>query len=309
MGNGWQIQSYQRAQDERLRESNTRHRLLVDSWAQAVWEADPQGIVVADSASWRAYTGQSLDEWLGYGWLDAVHPDDRAYAERQWREAIAACELVNADFRLRAPDGAWRWTNVRAAPVLNAAGEVEKWAGMNIDIDARKRAERALSESEERYRSLFSAVINASYGSSFTTGQSNATASIRICGAENASCDGNTNNLFVYEQGAFNRTFSKSFNRSVMVPGDFRATITMSVFAQSGGDGARVEIDPVFTIDPSFQALLPDARIGVSSGIGNAPAASDGAVPEPASWALMIGGFGMEGTAMRRRRPASAAAV
>lgn len=138
-----------------LRESEARHRLLIESWAQAVWETDADGVVVADSPSWRAYTGQTLDEWLGYGWLDAIHPDDRAYAERQWREAVAARGLVNAEFRLRAPGGGWRWTNVRAAPVLDAEGRIEKWAGMNIDIDDRKRAEAALRENEERYRTLF----------------------------------------------------------------------------------------------------------------------------------------------------------
>ncbi|WP_455179079.1 PAS domain S-box protein [Azospirillum melinis] len=133
-----------------LRESEARHRLMIESWAQAVWETDIGGVVIADSPSWRAYTGQTLDEWLGYGWLDAIHPDDRAYAERQWREAIAARGLVNAEFRLRAPGGGWRWTNVRAAPVLDAEGRIKKWAGMNIDIDARKRAEAGLRASEER---------------------------------------------------------------------------------------------------------------------------------------------------------------
>ncbi|WP_443192928.1 PAS domain S-box protein [Methylobacterium sp. NMS14P] len=144
-----------------LRASETRHRLLIESWAQAVWETDGSGVVIADCPSWRAYTGQTLEEWLGYGWLDAIHPDDRAYAERQWREAVAVRGLVNAEFRLRAPDGGWRWTNVRAAPVLDAGGRVEKWLGMNIDIDVRKRAEAALRDSEERYRTLFESMDEA----------------------------------------------------------------------------------------------------------------------------------------------------
>ncbi|MFV3517259.1 PAS domain-containing protein, partial [Mycobacterium tuberculosis] len=91
-----------------------------------------------------------MDEFLGYGWLNAVHADDRAHAERQWRDATQARTLVDAEFRLRAPGGGWRWTNVRAAPLFDAAGEIQKWVGINIDIDARKRAEDALRESEER---------------------------------------------------------------------------------------------------------------------------------------------------------------
>ena len=143
------------ATERRLHESESRHRLLIGSWAQAVWETDAAGVVVADSPSWRAYTGQTLEEWLGYGWLGAVHPDDRVYAEQQWREAIDARGLVNAEFRLRSTDREWRWTNVRAAPVLNSQGAIEKWVGMNIDISAGKEAEVALRESEEKYRTLF----------------------------------------------------------------------------------------------------------------------------------------------------------
>jgi PAS domain S-box-containing protein len=147
-----------RRSEAALRESEARHRLLIGSWAQAVWEVDANGVVVADSPSWRAYTGQTVEEWLGNGWFDAIHPDERAYAERQWREAIAARGFVDAEFRVRAPDGSWRWTNVRAAPVLDATGRIEKWVGMNIDISARKRAEWALIHSEGQLRDLVEGV-------------------------------------------------------------------------------------------------------------------------------------------------------
>lgn len=126
------------------RESEARHRLLLDSWAQAVWETDAEGVVVADSPSWRAHTRQTFDEWVGYGWLDAVHPADRAHAERQWRQAMESRSPLNAEYRLRSSDGGWGWTNVRATPVLDAQGRIEKWAGLNIDIDASKQAQERL---------------------------------------------------------------------------------------------------------------------------------------------------------------------
>lgn len=50
-----------------LRENEARQKLLIGNVAQAVWEADSSGYVVADSPSWRAYTGQTLEEWLGDG--------------------------------------------------------------------------------------------------------------------------------------------------------------------------------------------------------------------------------------------------
>ncbi|NGP17286.1 PAS domain-containing protein [Devosia aurantiaca] len=97
----------------------------------------------------------------GYGWLDAIHPDDRGYAEWQWHDAVTAQRVVDAEFRLRAPDGGWRWTNVRAVPVLDAQKQIEKWVGMNIDIDERNTAEAALVESEKRYRALFESMDDA----------------------------------------------------------------------------------------------------------------------------------------------------
>ncbi len=134
----------------RLRESEARSRHLLEGVAQAFWETDGAGAMVTDSPSWRAYTGQTVEEWLGDGWLNAVHPEDRALAERQWHDSVATRRTVNAEFRLRHHGKGWRWTNVRAVPLVGADGQVRKWVGMNIDIDARRTAEEALA-SQSRF--------------------------------------------------------------------------------------------------------------------------------------------------------------
>jgi PAS domain S-box-containing protein len=120
-----------------------------------VWETDAAGAVVADSPSWRAYTGQTLSQWLGWGGFDAVHPDDRALAEERWREAVASGRDFDAEFRLLGADGSCRWTNVRAVPIRAPDGGVRKWVGMNIDIDPRRRAEEALRGSRGRLATIF----------------------------------------------------------------------------------------------------------------------------------------------------------
>ena len=58
------------------------------------------GTVTEDSPSWRAFNGQTMDEWLGSGWADAVHPEDRVYAQQQWQEAVDSRAPVNTRFRL-----------------------------------------------------------------------------------------------------------------------------------------------------------------------------------------------------------------
>jgi PAS domain S-box-containing protein len=135
--------------EAKLRESEARSQGLVDGLVQGSWEAEGDGKVTLDSPSWRAFTGQSYEEWKDYGWVNAVHPDDRSYAERQWRDAVAVRRMVNAEFRLwHVKSGSWRWTNVRAVPLLGETGEAEKWIGINLDIHDRKVAEEAVRKRE-----------------------------------------------------------------------------------------------------------------------------------------------------------------
>ncbi len=141
-----------------LDRSEAQRCLLLDGAASASWEMDAGGRAVAESASWRAYTGQSPAQSLGLGWLDAIHPDDRAGAEVQWRAAVAAEREVSAEIRLRTLDGLWRWSNLRAAPQRDDGGAVRSWIGLAVDVDGRRRAELALDESGKRTLALNGAV-------------------------------------------------------------------------------------------------------------------------------------------------------
>jgi PAS domain S-box-containing protein len=144
--------------EARLAESEERFRAMVQGFAQAVWETDAHGRWVTGSPSWSAYTGQAPEASLGLGWIDAVHPDDRAAVLRQWRAAVGTRRMLNAEFRVQAPEGGWRWTNARAAPLQGADGSVRKWVGMDIDIDERRRTQALFAESEQRFRVLFEAM-------------------------------------------------------------------------------------------------------------------------------------------------------
>ena len=137
-----------------LAASEERCRTLVEASSQAVWEMDATGMGVGASPSWRAYTGQTLEECRDHGWMNAVHPEDREYAERKWQEAVAAQHKVDLELRLRSKEGGWRWTHVCAAPVRDELGRIVKWAGMNLDISDRKRVEAALQDREQNYRTL-----------------------------------------------------------------------------------------------------------------------------------------------------------
>jgi PAS domain S-box-containing protein len=124
-----------------LEHSKARLEALIKASAQMVWTTDVKGQVDEDSPSWREFTGQTYDEWKGTGWLNAVHPDDRAITLAAWREAVEGKSAYNVDYRLRTADGGYRWTSARGVPLLNHKGEVSEWVGMNADITERKRSE------------------------------------------------------------------------------------------------------------------------------------------------------------------------
>lgn len=133
-----------------LRLSEERFRSLIMATAQMVWTTTPGGLTVEDTPSWRAFTGQSEQEWLGAGWVDAIHPDDRPGAHAAWRDAVAGCSSYETEYRLRRADGQYRWTVARAVPVLLEDGGIREWVGINIDIHDRKLAERALQDTQAR---------------------------------------------------------------------------------------------------------------------------------------------------------------
>ncbi|HKO14913.1 MAG TPA: ATP-binding protein [Gemmatimonadaceae bacterium] len=135
--------------------SETRYRTLVQAMSHVVWTRSSTGEFVLRQEGWGAFTGQPFEEYRGWGWLEAVHPDDRLRVKQTWRRTVEARTTYNSEYRLRTADGMHRWVASRAAPVLEADGTVREWIGTNTDIDAAKRAaeERSrLYESERTAR-------------------------------------------------------------------------------------------------------------------------------------------------------------
>ena len=153
-----------------LARSERRFRSLVEATSQMVWTTTPAGEVVEDSPSWRAFTGQSYDEWKGYGWLNAVHPEDRPRAEEAWRAAVASKKPYEVAYRVRRRDGTYADTLARGTPILADSGEIKEWIGLNFDITDRLEAEASLRESERRLRLALDAGRMGTWEYDLTTG-------------------------------------------------------------------------------------------------------------------------------------------
>ncbi len=138
--------------EQKLALSESRYRSLVRASAEVVWSSPGDGMQPGEKTEWQAFTGQTPEESVGFGWANAIHPDDRERSERAWRHALATgttCELEN---RLRRRDGVYRNMHARIVPVRDEAGRIVEWVGMHTDITEQKLAEESLRQAEEALR-------------------------------------------------------------------------------------------------------------------------------------------------------------
>lgn len=120
--------------------------VILEALPGLAWTGFPDGRAEYLSRQWLEFTGMSLEEASGPGWINSIHPDDGVRLHSAFSEIVASGRPGEAEIRMRRHDGAYRWFMVRVSPMLGPAGEIIRWCGVNIDIDDRVRAEEALRE-------------------------------------------------------------------------------------------------------------------------------------------------------------------
>jgi PAS domain S-box-containing protein len=128
------------AAEEAIRRSEERYRSLVQGGAQVVWVAEPGGAMKEDAPEWRWITGQSVEEFIGDGWLDSIHREDRERVERNWRECVRTGKVFDDRYRVRTKGGSYRHYDVRAVPIERDSKIVE-WVGASTDVTSQREAE------------------------------------------------------------------------------------------------------------------------------------------------------------------------
>src|SRR3984893_5552247 len=133
-------------------------RLLVDTIPTLVWTAGPEGDIEYVNKRVLEYLGATLDEIIGNGWVEKVHPDDVAFKTRTWLANLESRTAHDAVCRFRGADSQYRWFAVSGAPLKAGDGRVLRWYGVMIDIDDRRKAEEAIRESEYKLRQIIDTV-------------------------------------------------------------------------------------------------------------------------------------------------------
>ncbi len=157
----------QRAWEERVRRSEERFRTVLDASTAIIWNMAASGEFEWPQPRWTAFTGQAFEEARGAGWVEAIHPEDRAHTLDAWRHAVETRSRYEIEHRVRRADGVWRYMEAHAVPILSEDGTVAEWIGTHADVTERKEAEEAMQvardEAEEANRAKSTFIANMSH--------------------------------------------------------------------------------------------------------------------------------------------------
>jgi PAS domain S-box-containing protein len=142
------------AEHLRAKDADLNLRLIVETIPTLAWSAAPDGSADFLNQRWLDYAGMSAEQAAGWGWTEAIHPDDRKELVEYWQSCLASGVPVETEARMRRYDSAYRWFLFRANPLRDATGKIIKWCGTNIDIEDRKQREEALRASEHSWRDI-----------------------------------------------------------------------------------------------------------------------------------------------------------
>jgi PAS domain S-box-containing protein len=133
-----------------LRESEQRFRHMADHAPVMIWVTEADGRCTFLGKTWYEFTGRTPETSLGFGWIDAMHPNDREAARKSFLAANEAHTAYSLEYRLRDKDGVYHWMIDAGMPRLAEDGQFLGYIGSVIDITDRKKFEEELREADRR---------------------------------------------------------------------------------------------------------------------------------------------------------------
>ena len=146
---------------ETLRSSENRFRLMANSAPVLIWMSDTTKACTWFNNPWLEFVGHPLEEELGNGWAQHIHPDDLDHCLKVYDSSFEARQEFKIEYRLRRYDGEWRWLLEHALPRHEADDVFAGFIGSCIDITEHKDALTAVGESEERLSGIIGSAMDA----------------------------------------------------------------------------------------------------------------------------------------------------
>jgi PAS domain S-box-containing protein len=120
-----------------LRESEARFRTMADTVPVMVWVSGPDMQRTYFNSYWLGFTGRTMDQELGYGWTDDLHPDDLQKYMELYTSSFRERTEFRIEYRLRRWDGKYRWVLSHGVPFFSPDGTFAGFIGSSMDITER----------------------------------------------------------------------------------------------------------------------------------------------------------------------------
>jgi PAS domain S-box-containing protein len=137
---------------QELRESEERFRIMADSAPVFVWMSGVDRLCDWFNRPWLEFRGRTLEQEIGHGWEEGIHPDDLAGCWDAFYDVYEARREFTVEYRLLRHDGEYRWMLTRGVPRFGPDGELAGYIGSVIDIHDRRRAEQERVQLMEEMR-------------------------------------------------------------------------------------------------------------------------------------------------------------
>ena len=137
-----------------LQESEQRFRVIADAAPVLIWLADTDKCCFWFNQGWLEFTGRSMEQEVGNGWADGVHPDDLECCLDIYISHFDQREPFRMEYRLKRYDGEYRWIHDNGVPRFDVDGSFLGYIGSCIDITDRKLTEQKITAQNLRYKTL-----------------------------------------------------------------------------------------------------------------------------------------------------------
>jgi len=148
-----ELEEVVRRQRQRLQMTDTRFRELADAAPFLIWMSGPDGMWTFVNQAWLEFRGRRLEEELGNGWSDGLHPEDRDRCLEIYLRSFSKHEAFRMQYRAQRASGEYCWVESHGSPVCDEEGAFAGFVGAAQDINDRKRA--GFTPDEEASRLIF----------------------------------------------------------------------------------------------------------------------------------------------------------
>lgn len=121
---------------------NEQYKIIVESSPNMIWRSGKDAQCDYFNTTWLNFTGKTMEQEVGNGWVEGVHPDDLDACVKTYLESFEQRKPFEMEYRLKRHDNEWRWINDRGVPIYDHNGEFYGYIGSCMDVTGKVEGEK-----------------------------------------------------------------------------------------------------------------------------------------------------------------------